>query len=384
MESIVITGMGVVGPCGDHMEAFWNNVCAKKSGITVLDDTGMSKIRFAGRIREPVDLTMFSKRLLNKCDDFSKYALAASYEAVSQAEITNADPKRIGIFIGNNTGGWNSSYTGLQKLHIEKTAVSPYMASNWFPAAVQGHLSLAYGFKGYSKTLISDRTSGILALKHAIRAIETGKVDIAVVGGVEAPINPWALYFYESTGEVSLNGSYSFGKQDGKGYVLAEGAAFLVIEKEKNAVERDAPKIYARISHTEFRQCGKESEKEVLALYQKLLGAAITQTKNPMVFPACVGTKQSDEIERRGLLSRNIEYISLPKLLFGNTVAASALFDIVLAVKVLEEGKIPMCRVCKSTQKGKVFSGKVGVPDSCIVMSMGFGGSMAAAAIKNI
>lgn len=251
-DKIVVTGTGIIGPCGNTVEEFINNLYLGKVNIKELSKSKYSEIRIGGKIVDFEKSTNgISRRLLNKCDDFSKISLIASKSAIEEAEISDFPLERIGIFIGNSTGGWNSSSTGLKNLFIDNFPVSPFMASNWFPAAVQGHLSLAYGFKGISKTLISDRTSGMLAIKHAIKNINSGKIDIALVGGVEAPINEWALHFYQSTDEVSIDGKYDF-NNNSYGYLISEGAGFIVIETEKNALKRNA-KIIAEIDGFDFK-----------------------------------------------------------------------------------------------------------------------------------
>lgn len=199
----------MVGPCGNSAGAFWEGLLSGRNYMTPLqlEHTTGAAPPFAGQVSGMEPERVISKRLLKKCSRFSVMSILAAKDAMDDAhwELDQMSRKRIGIFVGNNSGGWESARNGLRVLHTEGAPfIDPNLASNWFPAAAQGHMSLAFDIKGYSKTVIADRSSGLLAIAYAARAIRSGIIDAAIVGGAETPLDPWALSFYNTEGLLNL------------------------------------------------------------------------------------------------------------------------------------------------------------------------------------
>jgi 3-oxoacyl-(acyl-carrier-protein) synthase len=146
--------------------------------------------------------SLLSRRLLKKIDLFSHMALVASEMALEDAkmDIRQEDPNMVGIFLGNALGGWLYAETELRDLYIEgREGVSPYMASAWFPAAPQGQVSIYYGIKGFSKTVVADRASSLMAIGYARDTLVKGKLHMILAGGTEAPVTPYALLCWNTT-----------------------------------------------------------------------------------------------------------------------------------------------------------------------------------------
>ena len=122
--------------------------------------------------------------------------------------------------------------------------------SAWFPAAVQGNISIQFGIKGVGRTFLNDRTSGAFALIHAMDCLLRGRADIMLAGGSEAPFSPYAALCYETSGLMSAQAAncstdvYRPFDRAHDGLVAAEGAAFFVLERAEDAIRRGA-KIYA-------------------------------------------------------------------------------------------------------------------------------------------
>ena len=172
MEKIAITGIGVVSPSGIGKRQFWANIKSGRSFIKKITrfDAAKYPAHIAGQIDDLEKYSHISERLLKKIDAFSHMALVASELALQDAgiDIKNEDPNLVGIFLGNAIGGWLYAETELRDLYLEgREGVSPYMASAWFPAAPQGQVSIYYGIKGFSKTVVSDRASSLMALGYA-------------------------------------------------------------------------------------------------------------------------------------------------------------------------------------------------------------------------
>ena len=194
MKNIAVTGIGIVASPGVSKEEFWQNIKAGKSFISPITrfDASNYLSQVAGQI-ENLNTNHLPRRLLKKMDRFSVMALTATEEALKDAflDLTQEDPYKIGIFTGNALGGWLYAETELRDLYVEgREGVSPYLASAWFPAAPQGQISIYYGIKGYSKTVVADKASALMAIGYAAQVVGHKKIDVALAGGTEAPVTP--------------------------------------------------------------------------------------------------------------------------------------------------------------------------------------------------
>ncbi len=235
MTKIAITGLGVVAPSGIGRRQFWANIKSGRSSVKEITRFDASKYpsHIAGQIDDLEKYTHVSERLLKKIDAFSHMALVASELAIQDAgiDIKNEDLNLVGIFLGNAIGGWLYAETELRDLYIEgREGVSPYMASAWFPAAPQGQVSIYYGIKGFSKTVVSDRASSLMALGYARKVLSKNKLNMILSGGTEAPVTPYALLCCNTYGGLSEDnkhpqGAYRPFDKKRSGFVIGEGAA---------------------------------------------------------------------------------------------------------------------------------------------------------------
>ncbi|MCM8757482.1 MAG: hypothetical protein NC903_00230, partial [Candidatus Omnitrophica bacterium] len=261
MEPVAITGIGIVSPAGLKKETFWANLKNCRCYVDQIKrfDTSFYPSRIAGQIYELDRYSNFPSRLIKKIDIFSHMALVATQQALEDAkiEMDSIDKNRVGVFTGNALGGWLFAETELRDMYMEgREGISPYMASAWFPAAAQGQITIYYGFKGYSKTIVADKASSNLAIWYGAKVILDKKNDYVICGGMEAPITPYALLCANTYGGLSKNNispktAYRPYDLYRDGMVLAEGSAMLVLESKESAVNRKVP-IYGFIRGAGF------------------------------------------------------------------------------------------------------------------------------------
>jgi len=269
-QRIAITGMGVVSAAGLKKETFWAHL---KRGASCIDeikrfDSSLYPSRIAGQVHELDCYSHLSGRLIKKIDVFSHMALVASEQALQDAKINleQTDKDKVGVFMGNALGGWLFAETELRDMYIEgREGISPYMASAWFPAAPQGQVTIYYGFKGYSKTVVADKASSALALWYGGKTVSQDKNEFVLAGGMEAPITPYALLCANTYGSLSknnLNARTAYRPYDlyRDGFVLGEGAGIMILETEASAISRGinltdsdvdsdiSPKAHARLT----------------------------------------------------------------------------------------------------------------------------------------
>ena len=119
------------------------------------------------------------------------------------------------------------------------------MASAWFPAAPQGQVSIYYGIKGFSKTVVADRASSLMAVGYAKKVLGKNKLNLILSGGMEAPVTPYALLCCNTYGGLSKNnadpkGAYRPFDKKRDGFVIGEGAGIMVMEGVARAKTRKA------------------------------------------------------------------------------------------------------------------------------------------------
>ena len=352
-ERVAITGLGVVSPCGLKKETFWANL---KRGSSFIDevtrfDASNYPSRIAGQVHELDCYTHLSGRLVKKIDVFSHMALVASEQALKDAkvELDNIDKKRVGVFMGNAIGGWLFAETELRDMYIEgREGVSPYMASAWFPAAPQGQVTIYYGFKGYSKTIVADKASSALSIWYGAKIIAQDKNDYVLAGGMEAPITPYALLCANTNGNLSKNNqnpktAYKPYDLYRDGFVLGEGSGIVTLEKESHAKKRGVD-IYGYIKGIGFSSDGihynrykPNSEDLEYAIEECLKDAGWRKKDIDYICLDGEATVMGDYLETQALknvFGKDLSDISLsaPKSMFGNLLGAQTALDLVLTL----------------------------------------------------
>lgn len=183
-----------------------------------------------------------TKRLIRKIDGFCYKGLAVVNKALKESLLLETDPdiKRIGIYVGNCLGGWSHIEEEILSLH--KTgihAVGPYVATAWFPAALQGQISLHYGFLGNSKTFSNFDVAGMQAFIYGIQAIKLGLVDAVICCAGEDLSSSYVSSVLEKTVSSGWSLSQIFGSR--KNLINTENAVAFVLEEQKHAIRRGAP-----------------------------------------------------------------------------------------------------------------------------------------------
>ncbi|TAN59015.1 beta-ketoacyl-[acyl-carrier-protein] synthase family protein [bacterium] len=362
MNKIAVTGIGIVAPSGIGKRPFWANIKAGRNFIKeiIRFDASLYPSRIAGQIDDLDAYTHVSERLLKKIDAFSHMTLIASEMAMRDAgiDIQKEDPNLVGIFLGNAIGGWLYAETELRDLYREgREGVSPYMASAWFPAAPQGQVSIYYGIKGFSKTIVADRASSLMALGYARKTLSKDKLNLILAGGMEAPVTPYALLCCNTYGCLSKNNgnpqsAYRPFDKKRDGFVIGEGAGIITMENVERAKARKA-NIQAVISG--YGTTCDGIDRIGPATDGKELSRAIRMSLDD----AKVNSRDIDYISLDGLACDDWDNgevgaikevfgnyakdipVSCPKSMFGNLLGASGAVDVIIAILAMEHNLVP-------------------------------------------
>jgi len=266
MRRVVVTGLGLVTPLGDGVDANWSRLIAGESGlgpITRFDGSGMPA-RVVGEV--PLgDGTNGSfngdryvdGKLRRQVDDFIVYGLAASQQAVEDAEWTSLDDEsqeRTGVRIGSGIGGLPGIEEASITLHERGLRrVSPHFIPGRLINLVSGQLSIRYGYKGPNHAVATACSTGVHAIGDAARIIALDDADVMIAGGAEAAICPLGVAGFSQAKALSTRYNDTPEKasrpwdQGRDGFVMGEGAGIVVLEELEHAKKRGAH-IYGEIA----------------------------------------------------------------------------------------------------------------------------------------
>ncbi len=259
---VVVTGMGAVTPIGLSVQEFWNNALAGKSGIAPITyfDTTQYDTKFAGELKGFDPLKFMDRKLAQRVDPFTQYALAAAEEAISDSQLNfeKENTERVGVVFGSGIGGFKTFQTQAGSLYERKgpDRISPFFIPMMIPDIAAGRISIKYGLKGPNYATVSACATASHAIGDSLMLIQRGLVDIMICGGSEAGICEMgiggfnALKALSTRNDAPEKASRPFDK-DRDGFVMGEGGGILVLEELEHAKARGA-KIYAELAGLGF------------------------------------------------------------------------------------------------------------------------------------
>ncbi|MEP7176142.1 MAG: beta-ketoacyl-ACP synthase II [Gemmatimonadales bacterium] len=253
---VVITGIGAITPIGLGVEGLWDGLRRRTSAVRCITrfDPTVFKSRMAGEVADFVPSDHMEERRARRLDRYSQFTLAAARMALADAELDPAreDSDRFGAMMGTALGGVAHGERNYHAFLTEgPRAVDPALALTVFAGAASCNLAIEFGCTGPNSTNGMSCASGAIAIGDGFRAIVRGDADIMLAGGSEAPLAPlcfgaFAIIRAMSTrNDDPAHASRPF--DEGRdGFVMAEGAAVLLLEERSRALARGAP-IYAEL-----------------------------------------------------------------------------------------------------------------------------------------
>lgn len=259
---VVITGMGAVTPLGTGVEKFWEGIKANKIGFSFIDkfDTERTGVKIAGIVRDFDEADYydiagcFDKKEAKRMDQFTKYAVVAAHEAMTDAgtDFSDLDPYRAGVIVGSGIGGIDLTLSEYGK-YLEKGPgrISAFYIPMMISNMAAGTISMKTGFRGANFDVTTACATATHAIGEAFRKIKDGYLDAAIAGGTESTnveftyggfSNMKALTKSEDLSRASI----PFDKER-NGFVLGEGSGIVVLEEYEHAKARGA-KIYAEVA----------------------------------------------------------------------------------------------------------------------------------------
>ena len=373
MRRVVVSGIGAVTPLGGDIKSTWENLIKNKSGANLISkfDTSdfQTKISCEVPLKSDQDSSgssfdsskWFSSKDLRKVDDFIIFGVAAAEMALEDSLLKNHnfDPNKIGVGVGSGVGGLPS----IEKASLILNEKGPKRVSPFFiPGAlinlVAGQISIRNNFKGPNLASVTACSSGTHSICEGAEMIKRGKADVMIVGGAESAICPVGIAGFSACKALSSN----FNDEPTKasrpydrlrdGFVMGEGAGFLVLEDLEHALSRNA-KIYA-----EFKGYGVSGDAHHITspaddgdgAYRSMVMAIEDSNYAVDEFSYInahgTSTPKGDEIELKAVeraFESNLDRISMSstKSSIGHLLGAAGAVEAIFSILAIENNIVP-------------------------------------------
>lgn len=340
-ERIVVTGVGMVTPLGIGVASTWEGVLAGRNAIgpiTRFDPTGFP-VRFAAEAPVPGEGDTLKTRLVE----------LALNEALIQSRLLEAevDPRRLGVCLGSEAcrPPWQWLWRKDPPSHAQIDALAPDAPSR----QVQRRI----GARGPRSTVSTACTSSSQAIGEAMLRIRRGEADVMVAGGVDALSEPLMVVGFSKLGALSTrndapeHASRPFDLHR-DGFVLGEGAGFLILERESIARARNAPILAiaegwgCSCNAWRITDSPPDGRGAAAAMAGALADAGLSPADIDYVNAHGTSTQQNDTSEATAI--RRIlgdAPVSSTKGMMGHLVAACGAVEAILCVLALRDQAMP-------------------------------------------
>lgn len=363
---VVVTGMGAVSPNGVGNQEFGEAILAGRSGVRRISrfDPSDISVRIAGEVTDFDELAWVEKKERKHVSRVLPLAVAAATEALqtSGIEVTSLPleaKRRVGVILGS--GGGSQEFTEQQyRLFFQQKyrQMSLYCVPTGVMGTLSSELSMRFGLRGPSHVITTGCTSSTDAIGYSLRQIQSGRIDMALTGGADAPIALGIVKGFllmkiltDSWNHAPERGSRPF-SADRDGFVLGEGAWMFVLEEYEHAKARGAS-ILAEICgygstceafhRVRLQECGEEPARAIgLAMKE----AGISPAEVHYVNLHGTSTQLNDRIETRALkLALGEKAPEVPmsalKSQIGHPQGACGAAGVAATLVAMQQGLIP-------------------------------------------
>lgn len=362
---VVVTGTGIISPIGNDVETFWRNLVDGVCGIDFIKSfpTDDLPVHVAGEVKDfnPAEYEIETP-FARKQDRFTLFAVAAAWQAMKQAGLDsheggNIDPYRLGVYVGSGVGGFRTQVRETEKLLNEGPKwVSPLLVPTMIANIAAGNIAIRNHAFGPSLPVVTACATSTHAIGEAYRAIRHGYADAIIAGGTESSVIPLGVAGFANAKTLSRSddpnyASLPFNRNRG-GFVMAEGAAVLVLEEYEHAVARGA-EIIAEI-------CGygntcdayhvtaprPDGSTQSVAIKMALEQAGYTSEDVLYINAHGTGTQMNDVMETHAYKialgdDAYKAHISSIKSTIGHMLGAAGAVEALASVLALRDGVVP-------------------------------------------
>ncbi len=384
-DPIVVTGMGAVSPLGVGVGVNWQRLLAGRSGVVrnTRFDVSAYGAQIAGLVPSRADdsegfdpLAAVDGKDVKKMDLFIQYGMVAAQEAIAQANwfpTSDADREATATIIGTGVGG-SPVMAEAAKTILERgpRRLSPFTVPSFLPNLAAGWISIRYGYKGPIGAPVTACAASAQAIGDGMRLILTGEAEVAIVGGAEGSIDPISVGGFGAARALATAfnddpaaASRPFdAKRDG--FVLAEGAAVLVIERLSHALARGATPLailagYGTSADAYHLTSGEPSGAGAqVAMRNALKMANLSPGEIDYINAHSTSTAVGDAAEIAGIsavfANRGKDLaISSTKSATGHLMGAAGALESVFGIETIRTGMVPATLNLENPDVGEQF-----------------------------
>lgn len=360
---VVVTGMGCVSPFGVGVDTLWENLKKGNSGIKKLTlDIEKHLVHIGGQVPEFDTSAYIDPKDARRMDKFILCSVVAASLAMEDAnfDLEKEDMTRFGVIAGSAAGGLETiqkNHEVMQQRGYHKC--SPFMVPMMISNMAAGKISIKYGIRGMSKTIVTACATGAHSIGDAARAIQYGDADVMIAGGAEAGICDLGIGAFTSA--KTLSRSNEFPEKASRpydinrdGFIMSEGAGILVLEEREHAIKRGA-KIYAELvgygqSSDAYDMVAPDPEGKGAALAMELAVKEAGLKVEDIDYINAHGTSthvgdiaESNAIAKLfGDKTKNPNLsVSSTKSMTGHMLGGAGAVEAIISIKALNEGIVP-------------------------------------------
>ncbi|HEV2718399.1 MAG TPA: beta-ketoacyl-[acyl-carrier-protein] synthase family protein [Thermoanaerobaculia bacterium] len=355
MIRVAVTGIGIVSPFGRGKRAAIDALRAGRSGVRLIEsiDTSGLNCRIGGEVPREAH-----EGLVKGHDRFTRFAVIAAEEACEQANFTaaNFEQERVGSIIGTGMGGCEMLDSGYKRIYGENAQRVPPTTIAWsMYNAAASVVATRFGAKGLAYAVVSACASGAHAIGQAFRAVRSGEMDAALAGGSDAPLTYGSIRSWESMRVMAIDNEHPEAacrpfSADRKGFVLAEGAAVLLLESFESAQRRGQPILGEIAGFGMTSDAGHltdpSADGAARAIALALRDGGLTADDVGYINAHGTATRANDITETKAIKAvlgaRAYEVpVSSTKSMHGHAMGASGAIEIAGSLAALNEGFLP-------------------------------------------
>lgn len=408
MRRVVITGMGAVTPIGNDVNSFWQGI---KDGVCGIDtvksfDASGYKTQIAGEIKNLDIEEHIDRKEARKMDRYTQLALIAATEAINNSgiDMEKEDKWRVGVITGAGIGGMKT-FEDQHSALMEKGPgrVSPFFIPMMIGNMAAAQIAIKFGTRGVNQNVVTACASSTNAIGDALRHIQYGDCDVIIAGGAEATVTPLAFAGFCNMKAMSTNNddpqnaSRPFDAER-DGFVLSEGAGFVIMEELEHAKARGA-NIICEVAgygatddayHITSPVPGGEGGAKAMEMAIK--DAGIEPKDVTYINAHGTSTKYNDHFETQAIKavfgdSAKTVAISSTKSMTGHLLGAAGGVEAIVCALSIKEGYIPATINYKTPDPDCDLDivpneGRNQEVDYALSNSLGFGGHNASILLK--
>ena len=405
---VVVTGMGLVTPCGNSLDATWRSLVEGRSGIGPITrwDCAAFDTQIAGEVRDFDAKALLDVKTARRNDRFIQYVLVAADMAMADCGlvIDDANAERVAVIVGSGMGGLESIETNA---HLVKERgpkkINPFFIPMLIVNLAPGQISIRFGAKGSNWSPVSACATSAHALGEAAELIRRGNADAVITGGAEATITPLGIGGFNAMKALSTRNDEparaSRPWDEGRdGFVMGEGAGVLVVESLEHALDRGA-NILAEVggygsTADAYHITAPDGQGARRCMRMALDDAGVRPADidyiNAHGTSTPVGDKQEIEAIKDvfGPAAAQVS-VSSTKSMHGHMLGAAGVVEAVVCVKAMQESLIPPTINLDTPSEGCDLDLTPHVAKKrdvrcAISNSFGFGGTNACVVLKNM